>query len=128
MSPRLLYLLSQHSLVDARDRRDARIAARRMSHNARRRNGVLRFPVGAARPRCPEGLPESNSDHDLSIVTRGGGSHVAELWLGSALFGLLHAENGDVVLRLESVAQGQWIVGAKALEHALTAAQESLRV
>ena len=69
----------------------------------------------------------SASSHlEPCVVTHGAGSRVAELWLGAALFGLLHAENGGVVLRLESVARGQWTVSAEALERALTEARESL--
>jgi hypothetical protein len=60
---------------------------------------------------------------ELRMVTSG---RVAELWLGSALFGIVQAEDGGVVLRLESVARGQRVVDAEALERALIAARQRL--
>ena len=68
---------------------------------------------------------------ELSVVVAGHqrvGSGVAELWCGSALLGILHAEYGGLVLRLESHARGPLTVSAVALERALAEARERLVV
>jgi hypothetical protein len=44
------------------------------------------------------------------------------------LFWLLHAENGEAVLRLESHAGRRWKLGAEDPEHALISARQSLHV
>ncbi len=54
------------------------------------------------------------------------GSGVAELWCGTALLGILHAEPGGIVLRLESHARGPVTVSAAALERALAEARAAL--
>jgi hypothetical protein len=70
--------------------------------------------------------------HDVPSVVIAGhqkiGSGVAELWCGSALLGILHEENGGIVLRLESHARGPLTVNAVALERALAEARERLAV
>jgi hypothetical protein len=72
-----------------------------------------------------------STPNDLSVVItapRRAGGGVAELWFGSALLGLLHEEQGTIVLRLESQARGPISVSAVALEHALADARERLAV
>ena len=54
------------------------------------------------------------------------GSGVAELWCGPALLGMVHAEPGGIVLRLESHARGPLTVSAVAFERALAEAREAL--
>jgi hypothetical protein len=56
------------------------------------------------------------------------GSGVAELWCGSALLGILHAEGGGIVLRLESHATGPLTVSAVGLERALAEARRRMAV
>jgi hypothetical protein len=75
--------------------------------------------------------PEPNVCDELSVVIAGGqrvGSGVAELWCGPALLGILHEEQGGIVLRLESHARGPLAVSAVALERALAEARERLTV
>lgn len=65
---------------------------------------------------------------ELSVVISGRrrvGSGVAELWSGSALLGILHAQHSGIVLRLESHAR-PLTLSAVALERALAEAQERL--
>ena len=68
--------------------------------------------------------------HDVPSVVIAGhqrlGRGVAELWCGSALLGILHEENGAIVLRLESHARGPLTVDADALERALAEARARL--
>jgi hypothetical protein len=120
MSHRLLYLLSaRHAFTNGRDRADARVAAGRVRHEGRSRAHARSNPGDVRR---------SSAGGELSVVTHGADGQIAELWLGSALFGLLHAENGEAVLRLESHAGGRWKLGAEELEHALISARQSLNV
>jgi hypothetical protein len=62
---------------------------------------------------------------ELSVVIAGR-RPVAELWSGSVLLGIVHHEQGAIVLRLESHARGPLTVSAIALEHALAEARERL--
>jgi hypothetical protein len=62
------------------------------------------------------------TDPELSVVvSEGPRVHpgVAELWCGSALLGIVHEEDGALVLRLESHARGTLTVNVVALERAL---------
>jgi hypothetical protein len=68
-------------------------------------------------------------DDELSVVVAGhaqidGG--MAELWRGRSLLGIVHVENGSVLLRLESHARGPLRVDAVALERALAEARTKL--
>jgi hypothetical protein len=68
--------------------------------------------------------------HALSVVIgpHQVGSGVAQLWSGRALLGILHEEDGGIVLRLESHARGPLTVSALALERALAEARERLEL
>ena len=73
--------------------------------------------------------PELDERDCVSVVVPDGqraGSGVAELWCGSALLGILYAERGGVVLRLESHARGPLAVSVLALERALAQAFNTL--
>jgi hypothetical protein len=67
---------------------------------------------------------------ELALVVTGrrpGHGGVAELWRGSTLVGILHAEPGGAIsLRLESHVRGPLTLDARALEAALIAAREQL--
>jgi hypothetical protein len=76
-------------------------------------------------------IPSPNVCDELSVVIAGGrlvGSRVAELRCGSALLGILHEEQGEIVLRLESQASGPLTMSAVALERALVEARKRLAV
>jgi hypothetical protein len=64
---------------------------------------------------------------ELSLVIAGG-RRVAELWCDRALVGILHVQDGTIVLRLESHAGGPLTVNAVACERALADAREQLAV
>jgi hypothetical protein len=53
-------------------------------------------------------------------------SGVAELWCGGVLLGIVHEEDGGLVLRLESHARGPLTVSVVALERALADARARL--
>jgi hypothetical protein len=75
--------------------------------------------------------PKPDARDALSVVIAGdqrAGTHVAELWCGSALLGILHEEHGSIVLRLGSHAGGPLTVSAVALERALADARRRLAV
>src|SRR4051794_40567230 len=62
------------------------------------------------------------TEPELSVViSEGPRVHkgVAELWCGSALLGIVHEEDGGLVLRFESHARGPLTVSVVALERAL---------
>jgi len=66
---------------------------------------------------------------ELSVVVAGHGQFdggMAELWRGPSLLGIVHVENGSVLLRLESHARGPLRVDAVALERALAEARAKL--
>jgi hypothetical protein len=69
------------------------------------------------------------TEPQLSVVISGGRrvhSGVAEVWSGSALLGIVHEEDGGLVLRLESHARGPLTVSVAALERALADARDGL--
>jgi hypothetical protein len=69
------------------------------------------------------------TDPELSVViSEGPRVHggVAELWCGSALLGIVHEEDGGLVLRLESHVRGPLKVSVVALERALAEARARL--
>jgi hypothetical protein len=81
------------------------------------------------RPAAPRGSIERMahpSATEPSVVIAG--TAAAELWSGSVLLGILHDEDGTIVLRLESHARGPVTVSAEALERALAEAREGLTV
>ena len=69
------------------------------------------------------------TESELSVViSEGPRVHrgVAQLWCGSALLGIVHEEDGSLVLRLESHAGGPLTVSVGALERALAEARARL--
>jgi hypothetical protein len=72
-------------------------------------------------------FPSTCDEVSFVVITerRRVGRGVAELWCGPSLLGLVHEEDGALVLRLESHASGLTL-HAIALERALADARETL--